>query len=92
MEKNFYLMVKVQPFNAGAICIEGSLNVTPSTQKELEDLRDAMYSKLLDLRYLVLINPDTSAEMWVPGSVIQNSAVTFQVVHRDQIIPSSIPH
>lgn len=91
MEKNFYLMVKVQPLNAAHACFEGSLHLHPSTQKELEEIRDSMYSKLLDLRYMVLMKPETSTEIWVPGSVIENSAVTFKVAHRDQVFPSSFP-
>ena len=84
MEKNFYLMVKVQPINADRATIVGALNVHPAAKEELADLRDSLYSKLLDLRYLVLMNNETSTEMWVPGSVIQNSVVSFQVMQRPE--------
>lgn len=84
MEKNFYLMVNIQPINTDRATIVGALNVHPSAKEELEALRDSMYSKLLDLRYLVLINNVTSTEMWVPGSVIQNSVVSFQVMQRPE--------
>ena len=85
MEKNFYLMVNIQSLRADRTAIVGTINSTPSSQKELENIRDAMYPTILDLRYLVLMKPETSTEIWVPGSFIENSIVSFQVVRSDTI-------